>query len=78
MINKKIPFQKNEIGNFSKQLNIRNKQIAKIQKNLLNNGNNINDLINLKSIEFEKKFQNLKLNDFINEKLLKEKKSMKI
>ena len=75
LINKKNSFsKKNEIGNFSKQLNIRNKQIAKIQKNLLNNGNNINDLINLKNIEFEKKFQNLKLNDFINEKLLKEKK----
>ena len=75
LINKKNSFsKKNEIGNFSKQLNIRNKQIAKIQKNLLNNGNNINDLINLKSIEFEKKFQNLKLKNFINEKLLKEKK----
>ena len=75
LINKKNSYsKKNEIGNFAKQLNIRNKQIAKIQKNLLKNANNINDLINLKSINFKKEFENLKLSEFIDQKLLKEKK----
>ena len=66
--------KKNEIKNFAKQLNIRNNQIAKIQKNLLENENNINNLINLKSIDFEKKFENLKLSEFIDQRLLKDKK----
>ncbi len=56
------------------QLNIRNQQIAKIQKNLLINENNINNIINPKSIEFKKKFENLKLSKFIDQRLLKEKK----
>ncbi len=75
LINKKNSYsKKNEIGNFAKQLNIRNKQIAKIQKNLLKNENDINNLINKRNIEFEKKFENLKLSEFINPKFLKEKK----
>ena len=75
LINKNNSYsKKNEIKNFAKQLSIRNKQIAKIQRNLLKNENNINDLINIESIDFEKKFENLKLNDFIDRKLLKENK----
>ena len=78
LINKNNSYsKKNEIKNFAKQLNIRNKQIAKIQRNLLKNENNINDLINIESIDFEKKFENLKLNDFIDRKLLKENKVLK-
>ena len=74
-INKQNSYsKKNEIRNFAKQLNIRNKQIAKIQKNLLKNDNNINNLINQKSIDFQKKFENLKLSQFIDQKLFKEKK----
>ena len=76
LINKENSFsKKNEISNFANQLNIRNKQIVKIQKNLLKNENNINDLINIKSINFETKFENLKLGDFINQNLLKKKKN---
>ena len=44
--------KKNEISNFAKQLKIRNQQIAKIQKNLLRNKNNINNFINSKNIIF--------------------------
>ena len=74
-INKENSYsKKNEIKNFAKQLNIRNNQIAKIQKNLLENENNINNLINLKSINFKKKFENLKLSEFIDQSLFKEKK----
>ena len=73
-INKENSYsKKNEIRNFSEQLKIRNNQIAKIQKNLLNNENNINDLINLTSINFKKKFENLRLNEFINQKVFDEK-----
>ena len=73
-INKENSYsKKNEIRNFSEQLKIRNNQIAKIQKNLLNNENNINDLINLTSINFKKKFENLRLNEFINQKAFDEK-----
>ena len=75
-INKENSYsKKNEIKNFAKQLNIRNNQIAKIQKNLLENENNINNLINLKSINFKKKFENLKLSEFIDQSLFKEKKN---
>ena len=75
-INKENSYsKKNEIKNFAKQLNIRNNQIAKIQKNLLENENNINNLINLKNINFKKKFENLKLSEFIDQSLFKEKKN---
>ena len=47
LINKKNSYsKKNEIGNFAKQLNIRNKQIAKIQKNLLLASNKAGHAIN--------------------------------
>ena len=74
-VNKENSFsKKNEIENFAKQLNIRNQQIAKIQKNLLKIDRDINDLINPKSIKFKKKFENFKLSEFIDQRLLKEKK----
>ena len=64
-LNKKSSFsKKNEISNFAKQLKKKNNQLAKIQKNLLENGNNINDLINKDKINFEKITENIKLVDF--------------
>ncbi len=67
LVNKKnSSSKKNEISNFAKQLNIRNEQIAKIQKNLFKEGKNINDLINKQNINFSKVFENLKLDAFIN------------
>ena len=62
LINEKNSYsKKNEISNFAKQLKIRNEQITKIQNNLLKDNRNINDLINEKSIEFQKIFENAKL-----------------
>ena len=46
--------KKNEISNILKQLNTRNTQIAKIQKNLFKDGKNINDIINKNEIQFKK------------------------
>jgi len=76
--NKKNSYsKKNEIKNLSNQLNIRNRQIAKIQKNLLKNGKNINDLINKKNIRFKKTFENLKLYEIVDKNsFLKEKKNI--
>ena len=56
--------KKNEISIFSQQLKTRNNQISKIQKKLLENGDNINNLINNSEINFEKVFENKKLFDF--------------
>ena len=56
--------KKNEISNFAKQLKIRNDQLAKIQKNLFQNGQDINDLINKDEINFKKIFENKVLVDF--------------
>ena len=56
--------KKNEISNFAKQLKKRNKQLAKIQKNLIENENNINDFINQNEINFKKVTENQKLIDF--------------
>ena len=65
LVNKKNSFsKKNEIANFAKQLSIRNNQIAKIQKNLLKNNKNINNLINDKNLIFKKIFENSKLNKY--------------
>ena len=64
-LNKKSSFsKKNEISNFAKQLKKRNNQLAKIQKKLLESGNNINDLINQNKINFKKISENIKLVDF--------------
>jgi ATPase subunit of ABC transporter with duplicated ATPase domains len=64
-LNKKSSFsKKNEISNFAKQLKKRNKQLAKIQKNLIENDNNINDFINQNEINFKKVTENQKLIDF--------------
>lgn len=46
--------KKNEISNILKQLNTRNVQIAKIQKNLFKDKKNINDIINENEINFKK------------------------
>ena len=56
--------KKNEISNFAIQLKIRNNQLAKIQKNLLEENLDINDLINNDEISFKKVQDNLKLIDF--------------
>ena len=65
LINEKNSYsKKNEISNFAKQLKIRNEQITKIQNNLLKDNRNINDLINEKSIEFQKIFENAKLTKY--------------
>ena len=56
--------KKNEISNFAKQLKTRNNQLAKIQKNLFNNGNNINDFINEGKINFKKITEEKMLIDF--------------
>jgi len=58
--------KKNEISNILKDLKTRNIQISKIQKNLLKNGKNINDLINQNEINFKKISENKKLNNFEN------------
>jgi len=58
--------KKNEISIFANQLKARNAQIAIIQKNLSNNGNDINDLINKNEINFKKVFENKKLNNFFD------------
>lgn len=64
-LNKKSSFsKKNEISNFAKQLKKKQIQLAKIQKKLLKNGNNINNLINLDKINFKKITENIKLIDF--------------
>ena len=81
-LNKKSSIsKKNEISLFAQQLKTRNAQISKIQKKLFENGNNINNLINKKEINFKKVFDNKKLIDFngynfsknkINENLFKD------
>lgn len=64
-LNKKSSFsKKNEISNFAKQLKKRNNQLAIIQKKLLENGSNINDLINKKKINFKKITEDINLVDF--------------
>ncbi|MDC3013666.1 PQQ-dependent sugar dehydrogenase [bacterium] len=69
--------KKNEIANFAKQLNIRNEQIVKIQKNLFKDGKNINDFINEKQITFNKIFENKKLDEVIGNHFSKDYKSNK-
>ena len=56
--------KKNEISLIVQQLKTRNNQLAKIQKNLFKNGNNINNLINQKEIHFKEIFKNKNLTDF--------------
>ena len=56
--------KKNEISNILQQLKTRNIQIGKIQKNLIKNDKNINDLINPKEINFKLVFENKKLDEF--------------
>ena len=56
--------KKNEISNFAQQLKTRNSQLSKIQKNLFEEGMDINDLINKDEINFKKIFDKKKLIDF--------------
>ena len=64
LLNKKSSeSKKNEISNILNQLETRNIQISKIQKNLFNENKNINDLINQKEITFKKISENEKFND---------------
>ena len=56
--------KKNEISNFAQQLKTRNDQLSKIQKNLFEEGMDINDLINKDEINFKKIFEDKKLVDF--------------
>ena len=56
--------KKNEISNLALELKIRNDQLAKMQKNLLKNGYNINNIINQNNISFKKITENKKLVDF--------------
>ncbi len=58
--------KKNEILNVTKLLKTRNKQLAKIQKNLFKEGKNLNDFINQSEIEFKQIFTNKKLENFDN------------
>lgn len=55
--------KKNEISNFANQLKARNAQIVKIQKNLFNNGDDINDIINTEKINFKEVLKNKKLDN---------------
>ena len=65
LLNKKSSAsKKNEISNILQQLKTRNIQIGKIQKNLFKTGKNINNLINLKEINFKVVFENKELDDF--------------
>ena len=54
--------KKNEISNITIQLKKRNKQLAKIQKNLFKDGKNLNDIINENEIYFENVLKDKKLN----------------
>ena len=65
--------KKNEIANFAKQLNIRNEQIVKIQKNLFKDGKNINDIINKNEIQFKKILSDEFLKEFESYSLSKYK-----
>ena len=66
VVNKKnSSSKKNEIINLNKQILAKNQQLSNIQKNLIKRKKNINDLINLKYINFskiisDKKIKNLK------------------
>ena len=66
-INKKSSAsKKNEISNIVNQLKTRNNQLVKIQKNLFEDGKNLNDIINKKEITFENIFKDKKLDGLNN------------
>ena len=72
LLNKKNSIsKKNEISNITQQLKIRNKQISKIQKNLIRNGNNLNNFINKKEIHFTQILKNKNISKFENYKISK-------
>ena len=58
--------KKNEISNIVNQLKTRNNQLAKIQKNLFEDGKNLNDIINKEGITFENIFKDKKLDGLNN------------
>ena len=63
--------KKNEISNLTKQLISKTNQISKIQKNLLLQKKNINELINSKSINFQKIINEKKLDNLDGFKISK-------
>ena len=58
--------KKNEISNIVNQLKTRINQLAKIQKNLFEDGKNLNDIINKKGITFKNIFKDKKLDGLNN------------
>ncbi len=63
--------KKNEIYNITEQLKIRNKQLSKIQKNLILDGKNLNNFINKKEIHFTQVLKNKNINKFEEYKISK-------
>ena len=61
--------KKNEISNLNKQILAKNQQLSNIQKNFIKNKKNINDLINLDSINFIKTVSSKEINSLKNFKL---------
>ncbi len=70
LINKKnSSSKKNEIRNLEKQILTKNQQLSNIQKNLIKNKENINDLINPDNINFLKVFSDKEIKNLENYKL---------
>ena len=61
--------KKNEISNLNKQILAKNQQLSNIQKNFIKNKKNINDLINLDSINFIKTVSSKEIKSLKNFKL---------
>ena len=61
--------KKNEIFNLNKQILAKNQQLSNIQKNFIKNKKNINDLINLDSINFIKTVSSKEIKNLKNFKL---------
>ena len=72
LLNKKSSAsKKNEILNITQQLNIRNSQLSKIQKNLIKDGNNLNDIIDKKKIKFTEVIKNKNIRKYKNYRISK-------
>ena len=61
--------KKNEISNLNKQILAKNQQLSNIQKNFIKNKKNINDLINVDSINFIKTVSSKEIKSLKNFKL---------
>ncbi len=74
VVNKKNSSSKrNEISNLNLQINVKNKQLANIQKKFLDLESNINDFLNKDYIEFSKIIEDKKIKEINNFKLTKYK-----